>query len=99
MGTAALINSNKEDDVMKIVKPLEESGSLVINGVIKTVKNETKKPRRFLAKLLVTFGASLLENMLPDKREVRGRDETIQAGEGTKAISRGRGANRPCQEF
>ena len=37
--------------------------------------------------------------MLPDKREVRGRDEIIQAGEGTKAISRGRGANRPCQEF
>ena len=42
MGTAALINSNKKDDVMKIVKSLEESGSLVINGVIETVKNETK---------------------------------------------------------
>ena len=83
---------------MKIGKSLEESGSL-INCVIEPVKNETKKPRRFLAKLLVTFGASLLENMLPDKRVVIGRDEIIQAGEGTKAISRGRGANRACQEF
>ena len=37
--------------------------------------------------------------MLPDKREVRCRDEIVQAGEGTKAISRGQGANRACQEF
>lgn len=63
------------------------------------LSKQLKMKQKFLAKLLVTFGASLLENMLPDKREVRCRHEIVQAGEGTKAISRGQGANRACQEF
>ena len=44
-GTTALIISNEEiEDVMKIVKSLEES-VLVIKGVGKTIKNEAKNEK------------------------------------------------------
>ena len=42
--TAALIISNEEmEDIMKIVKLLEESGLLVVKGISETIKNETSK--------------------------------------------------------
>ena len=42
-GTTALIISNEEfEDIMKIVKSLEESG-LLIKGISETVKNEAKE--------------------------------------------------------
>ena len=45
-GTRALIISNEEmEDIMKIVKSLEKSG-LLIKGIRKTIKNETKKTKR-----------------------------------------------------
>ena len=73
------------NDTMKIVKPLEESVSL-IKGVSKTIKNEAKEQkRRFLGMLLGTLGASLLRNLLTDKGAIatsRGRG-TFRAGEGT----------------
>ena len=41
-GTTALLISNEEmEDIMKIVKFLEESG-LLIKGITETIKNETK---------------------------------------------------------
>ena len=41
-GTTALIISNEEmEDLMKIVKSLEESG-LIVKGVSKTIKNENE---------------------------------------------------------
>ena len=41
-GTTALLISNEEmEDIMKIVKFLEESG-LLIKGISETIKNETK---------------------------------------------------------
>ena len=44
-GFTALIYSNEEmNDIMKIVKPLEESG-LLIKGVSETIKNEAKEQR------------------------------------------------------
>ena len=47
------------DDIMKIVKSLDES-SLLIKGVSKTIKNEAKEPKGgFVSKLLGTLGASL----------------------------------------
>ena len=40
------------EDIMKIVKSLEESGSL-IKGISETIKNETKEPKGgFLSMLL-----------------------------------------------
>ena len=50
------------NDIMKIVKCLEESG-LLIKGVSKTTKNESKEQKGgFLEMLLETLGASLLRN-------------------------------------
>ena len=76
-GVTTLIISNEEmNDIMKIVKFLEESG-LLIKGVGETIKNETKEQKGgFLGMLLATLGASLLGNLLTSKG-------TIEAGEGT----------------
>ena len=59
------------NDIMKIVQTLENS-NILLKGVTKTIKNETKEQKQgFLSMLLGTLGASLLANMLPGKRIVR----------------------------
>ena len=65
-------NSNEEmNDIIKIIQALENS-SILIKGVTKTIKNETKKQKgRFLSMLLGTLGASLLENLLTGKGILR----------------------------
>ena len=70
--TTTLIISNKEmNDMMKIVEALEDS-NILLKGVTKAVKNETKEEKRgFLGMLLVPLGASLLGNMLTRKGIVR----------------------------
>ena len=77
-----LINSNVEmNDIIKIVKSLEESG-LLIKGVSKTIKNEGKEQKGgFLGMLLGTLGASLLRNLLTGKGTIRAGKGTIRAGE------------------
>ena len=77
-GTTTLIISNKEmNDIMKIVQALEDS-NILLKGVTKTIKNETKEQNGgFLSILLGTLGESLLENMLAGKGIVR-------AGSGNK---------------
>ena len=68
------------EDIIKIVKCLEDSG-LLLKGVSKTVQNETKEQKGgFLSMLLGTLGALLLGN--------------ISAGKEAIAKSRGRGINR-----
>ena len=64
-GNATLIISNNEiEDIIKIVKSLEDS-SLLLEGVTKTVQNEVKGQKGgFLSTLLGTLGASLLGNLL-----------------------------------
>ena len=73
LGTRTLIVSN---EIMKIVQSLEDS-NILLKGVIKTIKNETKKQKGgFLRMLLGTLGASLLGNLLTEKgilRTVSGR--------------------------
>ena len=62
LGTTTLIIWNKEmEDIIKIVKSLEDCG-LLIKGVSKPIQNETKG--RFIGILLGTLGASSLGNML-----------------------------------
>ena len=70
-GRTTLIISNEEmNDIMKIIKSLEES-ALSIKGVSKTVKNESKKQKGgFLSILLGTLGASLLGNLLAIKAQL-----------------------------
>ena len=64
-GHTALIISNKDmDDLIKIVKSLEDSG-LLSKGVTESVQNEIKEQKGgFLSMLL---GASLLGNLLTGK--------------------------------
>ena len=71
-GTATLIISNKEINyIMKIVQVLEDS-NILLKGVSKRIKNETKEQKRgFLSMLLGTLGASLLGNLLTGKGIVR----------------------------
>ena len=54
-----LVNSNEEmNDVIEIVKSLEES-ALLIKSVGETIQNEAKKQKdRFLSMLLGTLGVS-----------------------------------------
>ena len=60
-GFTTLIISNEEmNDIMKIIKSLEEFG-LLIKAVSKTIKNEAKEEKGgFIGMLLGTLGASLL---------------------------------------
>ena len=55
------------NDIMKIVQALEDS-NILLKGVTKTSKNETKEQKGgFLRMLLGTLGASLLGNSLARK--------------------------------
>ena len=81
-GMTTLIISNEEmNDIMKIVKSLEES-SLLIKDVSETIKNEAKEQKgRFISILLGTLGASLLGNLLTHKGTIRPSEESIRAGQ------------------
>ena len=71
--TTLIISNDDMQDLLKIVKPLEDSG-LLLDGITETVKNEVKEKKHgFLSMLLGTLGASLL---------ISGRG-VIKAGEGT----------------
>ena len=90
-GTTTLIISNEEmKDIMKIAQALEDS-NILLKGVTKTIKNETKEQKAgFLSMLLGTLEARLLGNLLSGKGIVR-------AGSGNKnrkGIVRGGYANK-----
>ena len=81
--TTLVISNEEMNDIMEIVKSLEESGSL-IKGVSQTIKNEAKERRGgFYSMLLGALGASLLENLLTGKGTIRAHEGTIRAGEGS----------------
>ena len=62
--TTLIISNDEIEDIIKIVKSLEDSG-LLLEGVTETVQNEVKEEKGgFLSMLLDTLGASLLENLL-----------------------------------
>ena len=77
-GTKTLIISNEEmNDIMKIAQALKDS-NILLKGVTKTIKNETKKQNGgFLSMLLGSLGASLLGNLL-------GGEGIVRAGSGNK---------------
>ena len=71
------------DDLIKIVKSLEDSG-LLLKGVTESVQNEVKEQRGgFLSILLGTLGASLLGNLLAGKGIHRAGKGIVIAGEGS----------------
>ena len=62
--TTLIISNDEMDDILKIVKSLEDSGVL-LKGVSETIQNEAKEQRRgFLGMLLGTLGASLFSDLL-----------------------------------
>ena len=71
------------DDLIKIVKSLEDSGWL-LKGVTESVQNEVKKQKGgFLSMLLGTLGASLLGNLLAGKGIHRAGEGIVRAGQGS----------------
>ena len=91
-GLTTLIISNDEmNDILKIVKSLENSG-LSLKGVSETIQHEAKEQRGgFLSMLLGTLGASLIGDILSKglsgKGVLRAGEETIRAGYGSKRPS------------
>ena len=77
-GTTTLIISKDEmNDIIKIVKSLEDSGVL-LKGVSETIQHEAKEQRGgFLPMLLGTLGPSLLGNLLTGGKGVIRADEGI----------------------
>ena len=65
--TTLIILNEEMNDIMKIIKFLEES-IVLISSVSETIKNEAKEQRAgFLCILLGILGASLLGNLLAGK--------------------------------
>ena len=90
--TTLIISNNEIEDIIKIVKSLEDSG-LLLKGVTETVQNEVKEQKGgFLSMLLGTLGASLLGNLLTGKGIYRaGKGKGInRAGEGIVRAGYGR---------
>ena len=80
--TTLIISTEEMNDIMKIVKLLEESG-LLIKVVSQTIKNEPKEQKgRFLSTLVGTLVASLLGNLLAGKGTIRAGEDTNRAGQG-----------------
>ena len=78
--TTLIISNDDMQDLLKIVKSLEDNG-LFLDGITETVKNEVKEQRDgFLSMLLGTLGASLLGNMLSGRGVIRAGEGTIRAG-------------------
>ena len=89
-GNTTLIISNKDmEDLIKIVKSLEDSG-LLLKGVTELVQNEVKEQKGgFLSMLLGMLGASLLGNLVTGKGVNkkgkginRAREGIVRVGEG-----------------
>ena len=79
------------DDILKIVKFLENSGVL-LKGVSETIQHEAKEQRGgFPSMLLDTLGASLLGDVLSKglsgKSVIRAGEGTTRAGYGSKGPS------------
>ena len=80
-----IIEQEDMNDIMKIIKALENSG-ILLKGVSKAIKNETKDQKGgFLSMLLGTLGASLLGNLLTGGKGImRAGDGIVRAGSGSK---------------
>ena len=92
--TTLIISNNEIEDLIKIVKSLEDSG-LLLKGVTESVQNEVKDQKGgFFNMLLGALGASLLGNLLAGKginKKGKGINRTgegiVRAGEGNKSDS------------
>ena len=89
--TILIISNDEMDDILKIVKSLEDSGVL-LKGVSETIQHDAKEQRGgFPSMLLGILGASLLGDILSKgvsgKGVIRAGEGTIRAGYGSKRSS------------
>ena len=84
-GVKLIIEPEDMNDIMKIIKALENSG-ILLKGVSKAIKDETKEQRAgFLSMLLGRLGASLLGNLLSGGKGImRAGEGIVRGGEGSK---------------
>ena len=84
-GVKLIIEQEDMNDIMKIIKALENSG-ILFKGISKVIKNETKEQKGgFLSMLLGTLGASLLGNLLTGGKGImRAGDGIVRKGSGSK---------------
>ena len=96
--TTLMISNNEIEDLIKIVKSLEDSG-LLLKGVTKLVQNEIKEQKgRFLSMLLDTLGASLLGNLLAGKSAFHACKGVNKKGKGIHKIRVGIHMSYICQK-
>ena len=88
-GNSTLIIFNEEmNDIMKIIKSLDEFG-LLIKDVSETIKNKTNKQKRvFFGMIIGALCASLLGDPLIGKYTIRASEGTIRAVESTNKSSK-----------
>ena len=94
--TTLILSNDKMNDLIEIVKSLEDSG-LLLKGVSETIQNEAKELKGgFLSMLLGTLGANLLGNILAGKEINRAEEGAIakSVSEETKSKKQGRGIIR-----
>ena len=95
--TTLIISNNEIEDLIKIVKSLEDSG-LLLKGVTESVQNEIKEQKGgFLSMLLDTLGASLLGNLLTGKGVNKKGKGIHRAGEGIVRAGEGRPSSSASQ--
>ena len=87
--TTLIFSNDEMEDIIKIVKSLEDSG-LLLKAVTETVQNEVKEQKRgFLSMLLRTWGAGLLGNLLTSRGAI-----AKSQGRGINRVGKGCGINR-----
>ena len=89
-GVKLIIEQEDMKDIMKIIKAQLENSGILLKGVRKTIKNETKEQRGgFLSMLLGTLGASLLGNLL-----IGGKGSAASRAKGEGIMRAGDGIGR-----
>ena len=80
--TALIILSEEMEEIIKIVKLLEESG-LLIKGISETIRNEAEEQKggAILSVILGTLAASILGNALAGQGVIRAGGGTIRVGQ------------------
>ena len=79
--TTLIISNDEKNDIMKIIRSLEES-RLLIKDVSEIIENEAKEQKGgFFSTLLGALGASLLGNLLTGKGTIKAGEDTIRAGQ------------------
>ena len=93
-----IIEQEDMNYIMKIIEALENSG-ILLKGVSKAIKNETKEQRgEFLSMLLGTLQASLLGNLLTGGKGImRASDGVVRAGDGIVRAGAGKGSKKKAK--